>query len=98
MGPDIIFGARPGFAWVGGPDRMVGQGGTDHARYRVLSVPVGPVLAVDREPSEPGYHWAARRCVGRAPGGCGVGVPALYQVTPVVKNERHESQPHAADC
>lgn len=33
---------------------MVGQGGTDHARRRTLSIPVGPEVTMDREPCEPG--------------------------------------------
>jgi len=45
---------------------MVIQGGSDHARYRAFSVPVGPEVAVDRESCGVERPEAVRGGVGRA--------------------------------
>src|ERR1035437_8894788 len=47
---------------------MVILGGSDHARYRALSVPVGPEVAVDRESCGVERQEAVRGGVGRASG------------------------------
>lgn len=73
-----LFMALPGFLWVGGEPNMVGQGGTDHARHRTLSIPARPAVAMDREPRESRYERAARGCLGRAFGCSGVELSALF--------------------
>jgi hypothetical protein len=69
-------------------DSMVGEGGTDHERHRALSVSVGPTVAVNREPREPGRQRAARGRMGRAPGGRGVGVSPLHHDAAAVQSRR----------
>lgn len=65
---------------------MVGQGRADHARHRAVSVPVRPVVAVDREAREPECQRAARGRMGQASGGRGVGVSPMYKDAAAVRS------------
>jgi transposase len=77
---------------------MVGQGGTDHARHRTLSVPARLEVAMDREPCEPGHRRVLRGRVAEHAGDATWTCPHCAEPLPLYDHTEERTWRHLDSC